>query len=141
MAGVDFSDDERDVGLHAIVAGIGDDDVTGLGKFAFNFGSDGGVHSREDETGRTGRLRFGDNDFGGFGRDIAIETPGCSVFELLTGGAITGSEPSQSEPGMALQEADEVLAHHAGAAKDAYFDGVHNFLHATERDNLSTSCL
>ena len=41
---------------------------------------------------------------------------------LLAGGAVAGAQPRQVEPGVALQELDEMLAHHAGGAQDAYFD-------------------
>ena len=41
---------------------------------------------------------------------------------LLAGGAVARAQPLQVEPRVALQELDEMLAHHAGGAENAYFD-------------------
>ena len=41
---------------------------------------------------------------------------------LLAGRAVARAEPLQVEPRMALQKLDEMLAHHAGGAENAYFD-------------------
>ena len=41
---------------------------------------------------------------------------------LLAGGAVAGAQPLQVEPRMAFEKLDEMLAHHAGGAEDAYFD-------------------
>ena len=123
MAGIHFRNDERHIGIHAMIARIGHDDVAGLRELAFNLGGDGGVHSGEHEARSSSRgFGIGDNDFGRMRRDIAIETPGGCIFEFLAGGTITRSEPSEIEPGMTLQETNEMLAHHAGAAENAYFD-------------------
>jgi hypothetical protein len=47
----------------------------------------------------------------------------------LAGGTVARAEPVQVEPGMSLQELDEMLPHHAGGAQNAYFDSrLHNCL-------------
>ena len=57
----------------------------------------------------------------------AGEVPRHGVLILLAGGAIAGSEPLEVEPRVPLQELDEMLAHHAGGAENAYFDSrLHN---------------
>ena len=50
------------------------------------------------------------------------EVPRHGVAVPLAGRAVAGAEPLQVEPRVALQELDEMLAHHAGGAEDAYFD-------------------
>ena len=52
----------------------------------------------------------------------AGQVPRHGVRVLLAGGAVARAEPRQVEPRVALQELDEMLAHHAGGAEDAYFD-------------------
>ena len=54
-----------------------------------------------------------------------IRPPRCQfvgVPVLLAGRAVARAHPLQVEPRMALQELDEMLAHHAGGAEDADFD-------------------
>ena len=45
-----------------------------------------------------------------------------SLFKWGSSGEAAPAEPFEVEPRMALQELDEMLAHHAGGAEDAYFD-------------------
>ncbi len=55
------------------------------------------------------------------------QVPGHGVLILLARRAVAGAEPLEVEPGVALQELDEMLAHHAGGAENAYFDTrLHN---------------
>ena len=62
-------------------------------------------------------------------RRAAREVPRHGVAVPLAGGAVARAQPLQVEPGVALQELDEMLAHHAGGAEDAYFDSrLHNCL-------------
>ena len=62
--------------------------------------------------------------------ESGVAPPRCQVMAsaiLLARGAVAGAQPLQVEPGVALQELDEMLAHHAGGAEDAYFDArLHN---------------
>ena len=63
-------------------------------------------------------------------RRAAGQVPGHGVPVLLAGGAVARAQPLQVEPRVALQELDEMLAHHAGGAQNAYFDSrLHNCLH------------
>ena len=67
-------------------------------------------------------LALFDREIGdGFGH-AAGQVPGHGVLVLLAGRAVARAEPRQLEPRMALQELDEMLAHHAGGAEYADFD-------------------
>ena len=128
VIGVDFGDEEGHIALHAVIAGIRDDDVAGLGESALDFGGDGGVHGGKEQPGGVAGLAVLDGDIGdGIGDDA--EVPRHSVAVLLAGGAVAGAEPDEIEPGVSLEKLDEVLAHHAGGAEDSYWDArLHNSL-------------
>src|SRR5713226_3968005 len=73
--------------------------------------------------------------FDHLGRDIVGEairkTPGSRIAERLALGALTGSQPVDLEPRMIREQGDELLADHAGRAKNADGYRRHNsfFLH------------
>ena len=126
VPGIDLRDNERDIRFHAMIARIGNDDVTGLSERTFDFSGDPGVHGREHQARSVGRgLGIRDHDFGRGGWNVAIETPRRGVFKLLAGGAVTRAKPCEIEPRMALQETDKVLAHHSGAAENTHIDCLH----------------
>ncbi len=103
--------------------------MAGLGEGALDFGGHGGVHGREQQARRVAGLAVLHGEIGdGVGR-AAGQVPGHGVAVLLAGGAVAGAQPLEIEPRVALQELDEMLAHHAGGAQDAYFDSrLHNCL-------------
>ena len=78
--------------------------MSSFGERPFDLSGDGGIHGGEDEARRVAWLRIGDDDVGGVGWHVAIQTPGGSVFQLFAGGTVAGAEPSELEPGMPLQE-------------------------------------
>ena len=127
VVGIDFRNEQRYIELHAMVARVRDHDVSGLGEGALDFGGDAGIHGGEEQARRVAGFAFIDGLFGdGVGR-AAGKVPRHGVLVLLAGGAIAGSEPHQVEPRVPLQELDEMLAHHAGGAENAYFDSrLHN---------------
>ncbi len=47
MIGIYFGDEQRNVGLHAVIAAIADDRVTGARELFFGWTSDGGIERRE----------------------------------------------------------------------------------------------
>ena len=53
---------------------------------------------------------------------VGARTLAARRWETAAGGAIAGAQPREVKPRMALQEPDEMLAHHAGGAENAYFD-------------------
>ena len=97
------------------------------GEGALDFGGDAGIHRGEQQPRRVARLAFFDREAGDRVRRAAGEVPRHGVLILLAGGAVAGSQPLEVEPRVPLQELDEMLAHHAGGAENAYFDSrLHN---------------
>ena len=129
VIGIDLGDEQRHIAFHAMVPGVGDDDVAGLGEGALDFRGDRGIHGGEEEARRIARLRLFDASRRRRVRRSSREAPRRGVAVLLAGRTVAGAEPREVEPWMTLQELDEMLAHHAGGAEDAYFDSrLHNCL-------------
>ena len=59
VVGVDFGDDERDVGGHAEGGGVGDDGAAGGGEEGLELAGDGSVDGGEDDAGKFGAASSG----------------------------------------------------------------------------------
>src|SRR5258708_5694311 len=79
----------------------------------------GGEHQLR---GASAGFRILHDPVGDVGGRRAVEMPLGGVAILLTGRAVARAEPGELEPGMSLQELDEMLAHHSGGAQYAHFD-------------------
>src|SRR5438876_10520890 len=87
-----------------------------------DFSRDRSIHGREHQPGRAcAGLGILHDQIGDAGGRRAIEVPFGCVAILLAGRAIARAKPGQLEPGMALQDLDEMLAHPSGGAQDADF--------------------
>ena len=122
MTGVDLRHKQRDVRLHAMVLGVRDHQVSGLGKSAFDFGRDSGIHGGKHQFRRIARHAIGYCETCYTARHHAPEAPTGSVLVALAGGAVACAHPSQFKPRVVLEELHEVLAHHAGGAENADWD-------------------
>ncbi len=101
--------------------------MAGLGEGALDFGGDRGIHGGEQQPRRVPWLAFFHGQIRHRGGHAAGQVPGHGILVLLARGAVARAEPLQFEPRVALQEFDEMLAHHSGGAQDAYFDArLHN---------------
>ena len=54
----------------------------------------------------------------------AAEMPFRGVAIALAGGALARAQPRELEQRMTVEKFDEMLAHHAGGAENAYFDSA-----------------
>ena len=133
MIVVDFGHKQRDIGFHAVIARVGDDDVAGLGKSALDLRGDTGVRCGEDEARRVAGLAFIDRQIRDGFRHGAGEAPASGVAVLLPGRAIARAQPRQVEPRVILQKLDEMLADHAGGAENSYFNWLHKFVFNSEQ--------
>src|SRR6266516_6598105 len=75
------------------------------------------------------------HEFGNSIGHVAVQTPRCCILHSFPGRAIARAQPAQLEPGMVLQEPDEMLANHASSAKNADVDRFH-----MPYESRSTSC-
>jgi hypothetical protein len=119
---VHLRDEERDVGLHPIVARVTHDDVSGLRERAFDLAGDGGIEPGEDEPRRIpGRGRLHDALRHIVGKRTG-QAPRRGVAKRLAFRTRARAEPLDVEPGMAGKQGDELLADHAGRAENADWD-------------------
>ena len=79
VAWIDFRDQQRHVGFHAMIARIGNNEVARGRERAFNVRGDGGVHGGKQKLRRISGLRFADHNFRGRERHITIQTPSCRI--------------------------------------------------------------
>ena len=128
MVRIDLRNQQRHIRFHAMISGIGNNHVPGLGKRPLDFGGHGGIHCREHQTRRAvARLAVGHGESRGLVRHRAIEPPASGFAVDLSRGAIACADPGQIEPGMVLKELHKMLADHAGPAQHAYWYAfVHN---------------
>ena len=121
---IDLRHQQRHVLLHAVVLGIRDHNVAGLGEGALDLSGDGRIHGREHQarralpglqssTVRSAWLR-------------ACSRPGASWSLRDTSCRPSGrSRPPRSRRTTDdCEELDEVLAHHSGAAEDSDGDSI-----------------
>src|SRR5581483_6461939 len=93
-----------------------------MGKSLFNLSSDGGIHRGKQQARRIAGLGLLNDQVGDrIGREAA-EMPRRCILVFLACRAVARSQPLDRKPRVVLQELNEMLADHAGRAKDAYFD-------------------
>ena len=122
MIGVHFGDEQRDVGFHAVVARVADDDVAGLREGAFDFAGHRGVEAGEDELRRTAGRRGVDAERRDLVGQRRRQPPCRRVAIRLPRRSLARAEPRRPEPGMSREERDELLADLSGRSEDSDFD-------------------
>ena len=75
MRCVHFRDQERNVGIHAVIAGIADDWIAGAGEFLFGWACDAGIERGEDEIAVESRLEALHDEITRCLRDGRVEMP------------------------------------------------------------------
>ena len=122
VIGIDLGNQQRHIGLHAVVARVRDDDVAGCGERPLDFGGDRCIHRGEHEARRIAGLRTLDVRSATSSGMAPSSRQRRRVAVLLAGGAIARADPRQLEPRMVLQKLDEMLADHSGRAENTYFN-------------------
>src|SRR5579883_36290 len=122
MIGIDFGDEQGHIGIHAVVFGVGYDNVACARESLLDLGGDRRIGGGENEAGRVAGLAFLDGERLHHRRHHAAQTPASSFTIGLAGRAVAGAEPSHFEPGMVLQKFHKMLADHSGRAQDSDFD-------------------
>ena len=102
MIGVDFGDQQRHVGIHAVIARVGDNQAARRGESLLDGAGDRGIHGGEHQPRRVSR-RGGVNDsIRNRGGDVAVERPTGGFAVGFARAAFAGAEPGEIEPGVAL---------------------------------------
>ena len=122
MVGVDFRNEQRDVGVHPVIARVADDDVAGLRKGALDLAGDRRVEAGEHQRRRAPRRRGVDAHPRDLVGERSRQTPRGGVAIRLSGGSLAGAEPCDFEPWMVREQRDELLTDHAGRSENSHFD-------------------
>ncbi len=128
---VHLGHDQRNVRVHAVGAGVGDDQAA-AGEPWLDVSRHAGVQGREDDVqfaaGQFGMVRQFVDRPDGHGRDRVVDRPGLNpghrVAVELPGRALGSGQRGQLEPGVFRQQGDEALAHGAGRAEDGGAQGL-----------------
>ena len=119
MIRVDLGDEQRDGLLHPVVSRVADDDVPGSGEGRFDLTGHGGIEAGEHERGaRPDAAASTVRRATSSGRRRG-QPPGGRVAVRLALRSLAGAEPRDAEPRVVREEGDELLADHAGRAKNA----------------------
>ncbi len=141
MIGVDFGNDQRHVGRHAIGTGVGDDGATGVGEVGLHFAGDGGIERGKDDFRRAFGRGRGDGHAGDALREWRIEAPFGGFAVGLSARAVASGKPGDLEPGVVLKQLDEPLADHSGRAQDSDWKfGLTGHKHSSVQEERLHDC-
>src|SRR6266849_6854173 len=121
MGGIDFGNEQRNVGIHAVIAGIADDGIASAGELLFGGTGDGRIERGKDEVAVEGGIEaLYDEAAGGFG-DGRVEMPANGFGVGFAAGTLGGGDFGEVEPGMIAEHLNQALADDAGGAEDSRF--------------------
>ena len=120
VIGVDLRDQQRHVGIHPMVAGVGDDGVALAGQRGLHLAGDRGVEPGEEHLGAERALARrhpkGTDRLGG----SPGQPPGAGLAVRLARRAVGGGQVDHLEPRVIGEELDEALAHRSRRPQDAH---------------------
>ena len=120
VIGVDFGNHQRNVGLHAQRARIGDDRATGGGELRLQFAGDRGIEGGEDNFRRAFGLGGRNRHLGDVGRDGSFQTPARGFGIGPAFRTVGCGQPRHFKPRMMFQHLDESLPDDARGAENSY---------------------
>src|SRR5260370_30460680 len=91
MSGVHFGNEQRDVGIHAVIARIADDGIAGAGKILLGGARDGRIESGKDEVAVERRVETLDDEIAGGLGDGRVEMPANGCGAGIAGAALRRS--------------------------------------------------
>jgi hypothetical protein len=119
MGRVDLGNEQRNVGIHAVILGITDDGIACASEIFFSGACNARIEGGKDEIAfEVGIEAFDDKAAGGF-RDGPVEMPAYRLGVILTGRAFGRGHLCQLEPRMASEKLYQALAHQAGGAQNS----------------------
>src|SRR5262249_55614337 len=125
MLGIYFGDEERHGVEQPVVPRVADDQMACLGEGSLDLTSDRGIETGEHQLWRIARPCAFDDLVGDFSWQTVGQPPGSGVAELLALGPLARAEKLHFEPRVVRKQCDELLADHAGRAKDANGNSRH----------------
>ena len=121
MIAVDLRNHQRNVGLHAQGAGVGDDRTAGVGKLRLQFAGDGGIQSGENNLrARLRAWRERSVIFAIVGRDGGFQTPARSFGISSAFRTVGRRQPRHFKPRVMLEHLDKSLPDDARGTENSY---------------------
>src|SRR5207249_246242 len=110
MGGVHFGNEQRNIGIHAVITRIADDGVASASEILLGRACDGRIERGQDEVAvESGIETLDDEIAGGFG-DRRVEMPSNGFGVGLAEGALGGGNLGKFKPGMIAEHLNEALA-------------------------------
>src|SRR5216684_2032165 len=100
MGGVYFGNEQRNIGIHAVIGRIADDGISSAGEILFGGAGDGRIERGENKVAvERGIETLDDEATRGFG-DRRVEMPANGFGVGLAGRTLGGGDFGEVEPGM-----------------------------------------
>ena len=120
MVAVDLGNHQRNVGLHAQGAGIGDDRATGVGELRLQFAGDRGIERGENNSWGAFGLGGRNRHFGDVRGDGSFQTPARSLGIGPAFRTVGGGQPCHFKPRVMFEHLDKSLPDDAGGTENSY---------------------
>src|ERR1043165_1051899 len=118
VIGIDLGEEQRDVGAHAVVLRVGDDDAAAVGVVLLGLAGDGRIEATKEKRGFELAAEGLDGEVRAVDGERRVEAPVGGVGVALAVAALGRDDLMQAEPGVVFEELDEALADGAGGAED-----------------------
>src|SRR5260370_10289452 len=119
MRGVHFRNEQRNIGVHAVIPGIADDGIARAGEILFGGASDGRIERRKNEVAVEREVEaFNDEAARGIG-NRRVEVPANGFGVSSTRRTLGGGNFGKVKPRMIAEHLNETLADNACSAKDS----------------------
>src|SRR5712691_4551601 len=121
MRRIHFGNEQRNIGIHAVIARIADDGIAGTSEILFGGTGDGGIEGGENEVAVERGIETFHDEIASFCWDGHVEMPANGFGVGLAGRTLGGGNFGEVEPRMIAEHLNEPLADDAGGAEDSCF--------------------
>src|SRR6266436_9980153 len=121
MRRVHFGNEQRNIGIHTVIARIADDGIAGASEILFGGTGDGRIKRGENEGAVEGGVETLDDEAAGRFRNGRVQMPASGFSVGLAGRTLGGGNFGKVKPGMSAEHLNEALADDTGGAEDSCF--------------------
>src|SRR5712691_23377 len=119
MGSVHFGNEERYIGIHAVIPAIADDGITRAGEIFFGRAGDGRIERGKHKVAVEREVETFDDEAARSVRDRRVEMPVHGFSVSLAGGTLGGRHFGELEPGMIAEHLNKALADDSSSAEDS----------------------